>query len=55
MEKQYCYGNYCKRCYIKINKLSKNDIRHMIMTEYEDKCEKCGRVSELVDYIYKEN
>ncbi len=51
MDQQYCYGNYCKRCYIKVNKLSKDDIRRMIMTEYEDRCDKCGRVSELVDYI----
>lgn len=51
MSRQEMYGNYCKRCYIKVNKPSKDDIKHMIMTEYEDKCEKCGRVSELVDYI----
>ena len=50
---QYDYMNQqlCKKCAIKSCNLSKADIKRMVMTEYEDRCDKCGRVSVLVDYI----
>lgn len=50
---QYDYMNQqlCRKCVIKCCNLSKSDIKRMVMTEYEDRCDKCGRVSVLVDYI----
>lgn len=51
MGQQYYFGNYCKRCFIKLCRPSKADIKRIVMTEYTDKCDKCGRVSQLVDYI----
>ena len=50
---QYDYMNQqlCKKCAIKCLNLSKIDIKHMVMTEYEDRCDKCGRVNVLLEYI----
>lgn len=50
-QQEYLEQNLCKKCAIKCCGLSKADIKRMVMTEYEDKCDKCGRVSVLVDYI----
>lgn len=41
----------CRKCFIKICKPTKNEIKHIILTEYKDKCEKCGRTDYIVDYI----
>ena len=50
---QYDYldQQFCKKCAIKYLGLSKSEIKHIVMTEYEDRCDKCGRVNLLVDYI----
>lgn len=50
---QYDYMNQqlCKKCAIKACNLSKADIKRMVMTEYEDHCDKCGRIALLLDYI----
>lgn len=47
----YLNQQLCKKCYIKCCKPSKNEIKHMVMTEYEDRCDKCGRINILVEYI----
>ena len=51
MGQQDIYENLCKTCYIKINKPSKKDIKKMVMSEYKERCDKCGKVSEIVEYI----
>ena len=51
MGQQDIYDNLCRKCFIKIRKPSKYEIKCIVMTEYADRCDKCGRVSELVDYI----
>ena len=50
---QYDYMNQqlCKKCAIKCLGLKKADIKRMVMTEYEDRCDKCGRINILVEYI----
>lgn len=50
-QKDYLNQQLCRKCYIKFCKPSKADIKRMVMTEYTDKCDKCGRMSQLVDYI----
>lgn len=50
-QQDYFEQNLCRKCFIKLCKPSKNEIKRIVMTEYKDKCDKCGRVSELVDYI----
>jgi hypothetical protein len=51
MSQQDIYENLCRNCYIKIQKPSKKDIKKMVMSEYKDRCDKCGKVSEIVEYI----
>ena len=36
MSQQELYSSLCKKCYIKIFKPSKKDIKKMVMTEYKD-------------------
>lgn len=50
-QQDYLNQQLCRKCFIKLCKPSKADIKRMVMTEYTDKCDKCGRVSQLVDYI----
>ena len=50
-KQDYLNQQLCKKCYIKCCKPSKNEIKHMVMTEYEDRCDKCGRINILVEYI----
>ena len=50
-QQDYLNQQLCRKCYIKFCKPSKADIKRMVMTEYTGKCDKCGRVSQLVDYI----
>lgn len=45
------YGDYCKACYIRVCKPSKGEIKRMVMTPYQGKCDKCGKMAVLVDYI----
>lgn len=50
---QYDFMNQqlCKKCATKLLNLSKEDVKRMVMTDYEDNCDKCGKLSVLVDYI----
>lgn len=41
----------CKKCFIKLCRPTKDEIRRIIFTEYKDQCEKCGRKDFIVDYI----
>lgn len=53
---QYDYINQqlCKKCAIKVCNIRKSDANRMVMTDYEDYCDKCGRMSVLVEYIEDE-
>lgn len=50
-QQEYLNQQLCKKCYIKCFSPTKNEIKHMVMTEYEDRCDKCGRINILVEYI----
>ena len=45
--------NCCKACYVKLKKPSKKDIKKMELTTYKDKCEECGRMDRLVEYVWE--
>ena len=47
--------NLCKTCYVKLKRPSKKAIKKMVMTTYKDKCENCGRVDRLVDYMWEDD
>ena len=51
MGKQEMYDNLCKKCYIKIMRPSKKEISKIILTEYEEQCSCCGKVTLVVDYV----
>ena len=42
---------YCKKCYLKKHKLSKKHIDRIVFTPYVEKCDNCGKIEKLVDYI----
>ena len=44
----------CKKCYVKLVNPSKREIKNMVMTEYDDICDNCGKFKHLVDYIEEE-
>ena len=41
----------CKECFIKLAKPSKKTIKSIVLTDYEETCEHCGKVGPIVDYI----
>ena len=45
--------NLCRQCYIKLKRPSKKSLKKMILTEYKDKCQQCGRVERLVEYTWE--
>lgn len=51
MSKNEMYENLCKKCYIKLCKPSKYEIKKMVMSEEPEKCDHCGRCTNIVEYI----
>ena len=51
MSQQDIYENLCKACFIKTCKLNKKDIKKIVMSDYKERCDKCGKVSEIVEYV----
>lgn len=47
--------NLCKKCYVKLKRPSKRNMKKMGFTNYKDKCENCGTIDRLVDYIWDDN
>lgn len=49
---QYDYSEcLCKKCYIKLFKPSKRKIKGIVLSEYDDTCENCGRTGPTVEYV----
>ena len=51
MSQNDMYECLCKRCFIKINKVNKKEIKKMVMSEEEYTCDKCGKLDLIVDYV----
>ena len=51
MNKQECYSNLCKKCYIRINKPTKKEIKKMVMSEDEYQCDCCHKTDYIVEYV----
>lgn len=45
--------NYCKQCFVKLKKPSKKSVKKIILTEYKDRCDNCGRIDRLVEYTWE--
>lgn len=51
MDHQDMYENLCKKCYIKIMKPTKKEIKKMIISEYEYQCDCCHKNGPIVEYV----
>ncbi len=51
MSQQDIYENLCKKCYIKVMRPSKKEIKKMVMSEEEYTCDCCGKTCTIVEYI----
>lgn len=51
MSQHDCYEVLCKKCYVRRMKPSKRDIKHLVMSEENERCECCGRIGQVVEYI----
>lgn len=51
MSYQYCDRNYCKRCFIKNNKLSKKEIKSIVLSEEKEQCDCCKRIDFIVEDV----
>lgn len=45
------YENLCRKCYIKIMKPTKKEIKKMVMSEEEYQCECCHKTDYIVEYV----
>lgn len=51
MGQQDMYENLCKKCYIKIMKPTKKEIKKMVMSEEEYECDCCHKTDYIVEYL----
>ena len=51
MSQQDMYENLCKKCYIRIIKPSKKEIKKIVMSEEEYECDACHKTCEVVEYV----
>lgn len=41
----------CKKCFIKLNKPSKKEIKRIVLSYNKEQCEYCKRMDFIVEYI----
>lgn len=51
MSQQEVYENLCRKCYIKIMKPSKKEIKKMVMSEETYQCDCCRKTDYVVEYV----
>ena len=51
MSRQEMYENLCKKCYSKIAKPTKKEIKKMVMSDEEYQCDCCHKKSLIVEYV----
>lgn len=51
MSQQDMYESLCKRCYIRIMKPTKKEIKKMVMSEEEYECDCCHKTDYIVEYL----
>ena len=51
MSQQDMYENLCKKCYIRIMKPTKKEIKKMVMSEDEYQCDCCHKTDYIVEYV----
>ena len=51
MSQQDMYESLCKKCYIRIMKPTKKEIKKMVMSDEEYQCECCNKTDYIVEYV----
>ena len=51
MSQQEIYESLCKKCYIRIMKPTKKEIKKMVMSEEEYQCDCCHKTCSIVEYV----
>ena len=51
MSQQDMYENLCKKCYIKIMKPTKKEIKKMIISDDQYECDCCHKKDRIVEYL----
>ena len=45
------YESLCKKCYIRIMKPTKKEIKKMVMSDDEYQCDCCNKTDYIVEYV----
>lgn len=51
MSQQDMYESLCKKCYIRIMKPTKKEIKKMVMSDEEYQCDCCNKTDYIVEYV----
>lgn len=51
MGQQEIFENLCRKCYIKIMKPTKKEIKKMVMSEEQYQCDCCHKNDHIVEYL----
>lgn len=51
MSQQDIYESLCKKCYIRIMKPTKKEIKKMVMSEEQYQCDCCNKTNYIVEYV----
>ena len=51
MSQQDMYESLCKKCYIRIMKPTKKEIKKMVMSDDEYQCDCCNKTDYIVEYV----
>lgn len=51
MSQNEMYEDLCKRCYIRIMKPTKKEIKKMVMSEEQYQCDCCHKTDFIVEYL----
>lgn len=51
MSQQELYENLCRKCYIRIMKPTKKEIKKMVMSEEQYQCGCCHKTDTIVEYL----
>ena len=51
MSQQDVYDNLCKKCYIKVMRPTKKEIKKIVMSEEQYQCDCCNKTDRIVEYV----
>lgn len=51
MSQQEVYTDLCRKCYIKINKPTKSEIKKMVMSDEKYQCNCCKKTDYIIEYV----